>query len=504
MSTLQTPLDPGPRPGKVRLSMPRVVLLACGTGLVLAGATYGVVRASEPPPVLRYVTAPVRRGTVTLTYQDTGQVLPTATTTFTLPDASASVSALRVQVGQAVVSGQILGQMTDPGLQTALSSAEAALQKAQAGLSAAESPATSNGAAASIQEARDNVTVAADTLQNDQALLASLTIRASANGPVHLLVAAGQTVTAGEALATQGGTTYSSPAAGTVASVEIAQGASAAPSTVLLQVSDPALASRVVQDESALAASQVALNNAFVTDSAAALSAAEAQARSVVQGDQASVAALTNEVAALTMRAPFAGMVTAADSDPASVNTPVVTVASGGRSVTVTVPETNIGEIHVGQHLVASLPAYPGHRLTGVVTAIAPVAAYTNGVASFSVTAGLTGWPKFPYYGVSSNVSIVLQKVKNALTVPLAALRTHGGHAVVLVLNGSTTKAVPVHVILQTPSKVAVRSSFLHVGTQVVVAVPTSSAGKLRLKARGRGVHRSGARRRGSRKGGKA
>ena len=484
--------------------MPRVVLLATGTGLVLAGATYGVVRASKPPPPIRYVTAPVRRGAVTLTYQDTGEVLPAATATFTLPDASASVSTLSVQPGQAVTAVQILGQLSDPTLQTALSSADATLQKAQAALAAAENPAASAEAAASIQEARDNVAAAEVTLQSDQTLLSSLTVRASVSGPVHLLVTKGQDVTAGEPLATQGGTTYTSPAAGSVSSINIAQGATAQPATVLLQISDPALAARVVQDESALAASQVALNAALVNNSSAALSGTVAQDRSLVEADQATVSAITQEVDALTMRAPFAGTVTTANSNPAGVNGPVVTVASNSRSVTVTVPETNIGAVHTGQSLVASLPAYPGHRLTGVVTAIAPMAAYTNGVASFTVTAQLNDWPHFPYYGVSTNVSIVLKKVKNALTVPLAALRTRNGHTMVLVPSGSTTRAVPVRVILETPSKVAVSSAALHVGERVVVAVPVSTPGKLRLKARGRGLHHAGAKRRGARTGGKA
>lgn len=484
--------------------MPRVTLLAVGTGLLLTGLTYWVIRSNQPPPPVRYVTVPVRRSTVTLTYAATGEVEPTSTQSYTLPDASASVTSLAVSVGQQVKPGQLLAQLADPSLQSQLTTAQAALQKAEAVLAAAVSPTTGAAADAAVQQAEDNVTVAQDTLHSDQALLASLTLRAVSTGVVQILVTVGQSVSAGQALATQNGVTYSSPAAGTVAAIDVSSGATVSSSAVLMQISDPALTVKVAQDQSQLAASQAALDNALVNNSPSALSSAADQDQALVQADEANVKALTQAVDALTITAPYAGVVTVAQADPPGLAQPVVAIASDTRAVTIPVPETSITDLHVGQTVSATLPAYPGHPLTGQLSSIDPVATYTNGVASFSVTATLNGWPGSSYYGVSANVTIVLQRVHGQLTIPLEALRTRAGHTVVLVPSGQGTKAVPVQVILETPTKVAVRAAGLRVGEPVVIAEPASTSGKLSLKARGRAVHRAGARKRGARGGGKA
>lgn len=478
---------------RVRLPMPRVTLLVAGSALVLGGLTYGVLRASQPPPPAPYVTVPVKRERVTLTYTATGEVEPATVATFTLPDPAATVSSVAVTVGEQVTAGQLLAQLSDPNLNSQLANAETALQKAQAALAAAENPSARAAAAAAIHEAQSNVALAQDTLQNDEALLASLTVHAVTSGPVRVLVAAGQSVSPGQPVASQGSVTYTSPVAGTIGQVSVASGVNIAPSTVLMQISDPTLAIKVEQDQEQLAAAQAALDQALVDNSPSALNATIQEDQATVQADQASVQALTSQVQALTIRAPFAGLVTTVNSQPGSVNQPIVAVAGEVRTVSVPIPETAVMSLHVGQPVLVSLPADPGHRFAGTLSVIDPVAQYANGIASFTVTVTLNHWPNLPYYGVSANVTIVLQSVRHALAVPLAALRTRDGHTVVLVPAGTGTRPVPVRVLLETPTKVAVTSNALHAGQPVVIAVPTAPSGKVSLKTRGRAVHRAGA-----------
>lgn len=474
--------------------MPRVFLLAGGTLAVLAGLTYAVVNANRPPAPVQFVTAPIRQGNLTLTYSATGQLLPTNTMQAALPS-GASLSSLRVKVGQTVAQGAVLATFSDPSLTAQLSTANASLLKAQNQLAATESSSYQAQAASTIQQANANLTAAQAQVSADEQAVSALAVHSTTSGPVKILVSQGQTVTANEPLAQQGSVTYNSPSSGTVAAINVASGASVNSGTLLMQLSDPALQARLASDQSQVAQDQVNLQTAQQANSSTAIAAAIAVAKASVLSAQNNVQSIQQNVAALTVTAPFAGEVVYAQAPPTAAISKVVTLDSLTRQVTIAIPESELAYVHTGQAVSLTLPAYPGRTFPGQVSSITPTGLYANGVSSFDVIIGVTGQAMngIGYYGLSANANISLQTVTNKLIVPLAALRTKKGHSFIRIMTGpKTAKPVRIKVLLETSTAAAVVSPALHAGQSVVIAEPSTTTGKLKLRTKGRAVHKKG------------
>ncbi len=481
------------------LSMPRVVALAGGTTVVLAGLVYVVVGAGHPPSAGTYLTAPVRRGSVSLTYQATGDLIPVQTAVFAVP-ANATLSSLAVDAGEAVSSGQTLATFTDPGLASKLAAANANLLTAESQLAALQAPTHTAAASSAVQVADAALAVGSAAVAADQAAVSALTVTSTAAGTVTLLVSPGQAVAASQPLATEGGTTYTSPAAGTVGSVHVSSGAQVSAGQPLATISDPSLLAKLAADQATVIQDRIAVTSAEAAGGSASQAAALAVAQSTVSGDLSTVASLRQAVAALDATAPFAGEVVFASSSGATGK--VVAVDSLDRQVTVPVPETELSLLHTGQPVVVTLPAYPGQKFSGTVSSVASVGTYANGVSSFPVQVSLPSMPNVAYYGLSANVVIALRSVQGQLVVPLAALGTRGGHTVVRVLKGSQVTVVPVKVLLESTATAAVTSPHLAVGAQVIIAQPTSGTGAKKLRTKGRTVRGGAGKGRGGRGGG--
>jgi HlyD family secretion protein len=491
---------PEPR-ARWRLPMPRVVALAGGTTVVLAGLVYAVVASGHPSSGGQYLTAPVRRGSVSLTYQATGDLIPAQSATFDVP-ANATIASLNVHTGQVVSSGQVLATFSDPGLVAKLATAQANLLTAQNQLSALQAPTHSAAASSAVQVADAALAMASAAVASDQAAVNALTVTSTSAGSVTILVAPGQAVAVGEAVATEGSTTYTSPVAGTVGSEPVRSGAHVSAGQALLSISDPELLAKLAEDQATVIQDRAAVASAEAAGGSASQAAALAVAQATVSADANTVASLRQAVAALNATAPFAGEVVYASTSGATAK--VVAVDSLGRQVTVPVPETELSSVHTNQPVEVTLPAYPGQKFSGVVASVAPVGTYANGVSSFAVQVSVPSMPHVAYYGLSANVTIRLKSVHGQLVVPLAALGTRGDHAVVRVLQGSSVRVIPVQVLLESPSAAAVTSPDLTVGAQVIIAQPTSAIGAKKLRTKGRAVRSHGALRgHGGRRGGK-
>ncbi len=473
------------------LAMPRVVALAGGTTIVLAGLVYAVVAAGHPPTTGKYLTAPVRRGSVSLTYQATGDLVPAQTDAVDMPP-NASLTSLPVHDGQLVSSGQVLATFSDPTLAAKLAAAEASLLTAEDQLAALQSPTHTAAASSALQVAQASLAVASAAVASDQAAVNALTVTSTAAGPVTLLVSAGQAVAAGQPLATEGRTTYTSPVAGTVGSVHVSSGAQVRAGQPIATISDPSLLAKLAADQASVVQDRVAVASAEAADGSASQAAALAEAEATVSADQNTVASLRQAVAALDATAPFPGEVVFASSSGSTAK--VVAVDSLDRQVTVPVPETELPSVHAGQTVAVTLPAYPGQKFSGSVESVAPVGTYANGVSSFAVQVAVANMPHVAYYGLSANVTIGLKSVHGQLVVPLAALMTRRGHTAVRVLQGSQVTVVPVKVLLESTAAAAVASPHLSVGARVIIAQPTSAAGAKKLRTKGRTVRGGGAR----------
>ncbi|MDA8381222.1 MAG: biotin/lipoyl-binding protein [Actinomycetota bacterium] len=100
----------------------------------------------------------------------------------------------------------------------------------------------------------------------------------------------------------------------------------------------------------------------------------------------------------------------------------IVVIGTGSYIVDASVDDTQIGELKIGEQAVvtpqgATTPVY------GQVTSFGIMATQSSGVASFPVVIGVTGSPSGLYPGATANVSIVVKELQNVLVVPTAAVR---------------------------------------------------------------------------------
>jgi macrolide-specific efflux system membrane fusion protein len=119
--------------------------------------------------------------------------------------------------------------------------------------------------------------------------------------------------------------------------------------------------------------------------------------------------------------------------------------------------------------------------VAGTLTQIVPVASSSSGgsssVATYAVTVTLTSPPDTVLAGMSATVTVTTAAVDNVLRVPATALQgsATAGYDV-LVMNGSSTTAIPVTVGLVTSSYAEIQSG-LTSGQTVVTGTITTRTG---------------------------
>ncbi len=484
----------GPKRG---LPFSRVILLAGSTVLVLSALTYLVIRSTHPPAPTRYLTATVHQGALSETDSATGEVVPANTLNVSVP-ANATLTRLNVHLGQSVAAGSVLATFSDPTLASQVAAQQATVLGEENQVSELSSPAYAAAQQATITEAQDNLNQAENQLAADRSLG---TVRASVSGTVTQILSPGTAVVSGQTVAMVSNSPITAPFSGTISSVDAHSGQNVTAGNPLMTLSSAALNAKIFGDASQVANFQAQLNKVTLQDSSTQLATALAQAKAQLQRDQQTLTQEQQALSGLVITAPFPGQIVALNPSPSS-GTKLLTLDSTSLMVSIPIPETQVHAIHVGQPVTITLPALPGHPDQGTVQSLAPVGVYANGVSNFPVNVSLRNIGGI-LYGMTAQVSIVVQTVKDAWLIPIAGLETHGARHFVDILSGSSTPTVtrvPVHVLLENATTVAVRSRRLIAADRVITATLTSSSGKLHLKTRGRALHK-GARRK---KGGKA
>ena len=489
-----------PASGRVirrKIPYPRVFLLGGGTILILAALTYYVIRGSQPPAPAKYLSAPVRIGSLSETDSATGEVVPGNTFTVSTP-ANATLQQLNVHYGQQVASGTVLATFSDPALASEVASQEATVLNDQNQVSELASPIYTASQQAALAQLRDNLSQAQAQWTADKS---AGTVMAPTTGTLSQILPVGSIVNQGQTVATISGKNIPAPLSGTVQSVNAETGAFVHAASPLLVLSSPQLTAKVLGDESQIANIQSQLDKAELQDSPAQLSTQLAQARAQLQRNQETLTQEQQALAGLTVKAPFSGQIVSLNTSSGTGK--LLTLDSASLMVSVPIPETQINAIHTNQRVAVSLPALPGQATTGQVQTIAPVGTYSNGVSTYPVSIALSD-PAGIRYGMTAQVSIVVKSVQHAMLVPLAAIHSKGSHNFVQTLGPNNQLArVPVHIILENATQAAVKSRKLSPSSHVVTATLTSTSGKLHLKAKGRALHHKGPKGKKGGKGGK-
>jgi HlyD family secretion protein len=165
--------------------------------------------------------------------------------------------------------------------------------------------------------------------------------------------------------------------------------------------------------------------------------------RAPVSGTIASVSTYKGETVAASLAAPT--FVTIVDLNRLEVQSYV--------------DETDIGKVHVGQHVTFRVDSFPNHELEGVVRAIYPKAQLVNNVVNYVVIIDIVnkqGLEIRPEMTV--HVNFILAQRENVVSIPRTALLREGGRNVVILQTGDGWKQRPVELGLQTPQSVEIAS----------------------------------------------
>ena len=215
--------------------------------------------------------------------------------------------------------------------------------------------------------------------------------------------------------------------------------------------------------EASVTSAQAALGNAqaSVPSAQASLQASQAKLSQVIAGPlpsdvQQAQEAITSSQLALelaqtnldnaTLKAPFAGVITAVPvslGQLVSSSTQVATLVNPTAiEIDATVDETSITQLKAGQQATVSFDAIPGKTFPGTLTVVTPSGTTQNGVVVFPIVVDINTQGLTVPAGISANVTIITQTTPNVLAVPSRDVHRVGATQVVdTLVNG---KRVPV------------------------------------------------------------
>lgn len=155
---------------------------------------------------------------------------------------------------------------------------------------------------------------------------------------------------------------------------------------------------------------------------------------------------LESQLRDMTIRAPFAGLITQKYADNGAIVTPTTSSATtsatsssivalaGQLEMVALVAETDIGKIKLGQPVEIRATAYPDQVFHGKVTQIAPAAVVTQNVTTFEVHSGIFDDPKGQLLsGMNVSTSFIAGELKNAMQVPTVSIVSRRASTGVLV-----------------------------------------------------------------------
>ena len=196
---------------------------------------------------------------------------------------------------------------------------------------------------------------------------------------------------------------------------------------------------------------------------------------------EAKVQALVNTINSAKIIAPFNGTITDLISSAGE------TVASGTVAlqlddlthlmIDVSVSEVDVNKLTEGQEAMIAFAAIPTKTYKGVVIKIGNAGSSASGVVQFGATIQVVDADQMVKPGFSATISIVINKVQNALLVPnLAVVTDTSGKSFILLSKNGTTTPVAIELGLKSDQYTEVKSGDLNEGDTVLIALSISGA----------------------------
>lgn len=258
-------------------------------------------------------------------------------------------------------------------------------------------------------------------------------------------------------------TVVNSPLAGSVTSLDVAQGAHVTKGETLLTLGGPSAANSV-----------------------AALEAQVASDRTQLQQDQ-------QTEANLVIKSHLNGTVGFLNLQPGqhvgSGNYLGVVFNNSSMNLMIQVDELQVANVHAGQAVRITTPGLPGRVFQGRVLSVNTMGQNVNGLATFSVQINVSGTAALKP-GMTANADIVVATARHALIVPVEAVLQQGSQAVVEVLRHGRPAVVPVQVGLVNSAEAQITKG-LSVGETVITGMAGQSLPALSASPGATTAHRS-------------
>ena len=133
------------------------------------------------------------------------------------------------------------------------------------------------------------------------------------------------------------------------------------------------------------------------------------------------------------------------------------------------VDESDIGKVAVGQKATFTVDAYPGKVFTGVVSSVSQKATVQQNVVYYGVIIDVDAGDRELMPTMTARVSVGVGESKNALTVPLSAIKTNKNQQYVIVMKNGQATNVNVTTGLTSEERVEITGG-LNDGDQIVVS----------------------------------
>lgn len=448
-----------------------------------------------------YTTGTAQKMTLTSSVSGTGNVTLSNTASIS-PAVSGEVSGLSVAVGDAVKQGQVLFTLVNPELDLAVTTAQnnydqAVLNLSKAQLSvlqakqslsdleeqyAAQSTSTTSAATTStLQPPTTQPPTTTNTLPSTTtSVLPSTT---TSQPPTETTASLAPLAIALSAAATAEQTLLASAA---TAATTGSSGASSAQTTAKITYLDIRAAKQAIES----AELSVTAAQAQVTEAQMALETAKENAakRTVTAPISGTITALT--IANGDTIGSSAGS-SSASSGSAQNATATAAAGSGttGSSVmtitdldsftaSVTLAETDISSVEVGQKAIMTFDALPDLTLTGKVTSIDTTGTNNQGVVSYTVVVTPDVGSKSVKGGMTVSVSIITKVATDVLAVPSSAVKSQGtdGTQYVQVLQNGVPTNVTVETGMSTDAYTEIVSGLTE-GQEIIVKAVSASSG---------------------------
>lgn len=416
------------------------VFISAGIGVVVIAALitgfflYKKSQAkTESKTIYQYET--VKKGSLTSTVSATGNVAVRGEVEVT-PSTSGTVKKVYVSAGDTVSEGDTLFTLSSDSVSSQIDQAYSSVLSAKQQVAQAQSSLTS--AKAQLTAARK-----AASTKTSATTSSSTGAQTSGSGGVTSVAAAKQAVSAAElgvsaaksqlasaqssyddALSAQDDLTVTAPCSGIVWSVNVAKG------------------------DTVGASSATSSSNSSGTSSAGSTGS---------QGAQNSTTSSTSSASSAAM-----------------------TIAKGGKlGVKVSVNESDINSIKVGQSATVTLDAVTGKTFIGTVDEVSSEGTVSSSVVSYSVWITLDATTSAVKSGMTASVEITTSKTDNVLLVSNAAVKGTGSNKYVLVMKSGATTPSQVKVTTGTRgSSQTVITSGLTEGQKIISqAITTDSSG---------------------------